>query len=333
MRLRHDKQGPTAHLDLNLLELFDSIWRTRNLTASGMQLGLSQPAVSRGLARLRAAYGDELFVRQHRGVAPTPFAQRLAEPVTTALAIVRSTIEKPAFAPATDARRFRVAMSDIGERYFLPRLAAWLAQQAPHVQVEAISPSRDDLVAGLASGDIDLAVGFLPGLGKQVHEQRLFRERFVYIARKGHPVIGGQLQAAQLRGLPHVVGSPPGTQHAEAVEKVLTGPRVRAAVALRVGSFLSIGPIVGSSNLVAAVPSNLATLVAGHVALQLIAPPVRFPGFDVTMAWHRRFHRDPAVQWLRSVFMDLFAEGPAGRPSAGVTSPGRGASDRRSSRG
>ena len=308
MRMRDESGRSAPHLDLNLLELFESIWRTRNLTATGERLGLSQPAVSRGLARLRETYGDELFVRQQRGVQPTPFAQTLAEPVSAALAIVRRTIEKPHFSAAEDTRRFCIALSDIGERYFLPRLAAWLAEHAPRVSVDTVSPSRDELLTGLASGEIDLAVGFLPGLGKQVHDKRLFREKFVYVARRGHPRIDGQLQANQLRELPHVVGSPYGTRHAAAVEKVLTGPRVRAVVAMRVRSFLSIGPIVAGSELVAAVPSNLATLVAEHVALQLIPPPVRFPGFDVSMVWHRRFNEDPGGAWLRGVFTKLFGD-------------------------
>jgi DNA-binding transcriptional LysR family regulator len=308
MRLRDNSGGTTTHLDLNLLALFDSIWRTRNLTASGAQLGLSQPAVSRGLARLRETYGDTLFVRQQRGVGPTPFAERLAEPVAAALAIVRGTMAKPTFSPGTDTRRFHVALSDIGERYFLPRLAAWIAENARGVAIETISPSRDELLAGLASGEIDMAVGFLPGLGKQVQTHRLFREKFVYIARRGHPIVKGRLEAAQLSKLQHVLGSPLGTQHAAAVEKVLTGPRVRAAVAMRVRNFLSVGPIVGGSDLVAVVPSNLAALVAEHVALQLIAPPMRFPGFDVSMVWHRRFGQDPGGIWLRSVFVALFGE-------------------------
>lgn len=306
MRVKHDRKT-TSHLDLNLLELFDSVWRTRNLTASGASLGLSQSAVSRGLARLREAYGDELFVRQQRGVEPTAFAQQLAEPIGAALAIVRRTIEKPTFSPGEDSRRFRVAMTDIGERYFLPRLAGYLTAHAPGVRIDTASPTREDLVAGLGSGDIDLAVGFLPGLGKQFQEKRLFKEHFVYIARKGHPRIKGKISPQQLGEFQHVVGSPHGTQHAMAVEKVLTGPRVRAGVAMHVRSFLSIGPIVADSDLVAVVPSNLAALVAEHVDLQLIDPPVNFPGFQVSMVWHRRFATDPAGVWLRGVFEDLFS--------------------------
>jgi DNA-binding transcriptional LysR family regulator len=306
MRMRDDSGKSAPHLDLNLLELFECVWRTRNLTLTGERLGLSQPAVSRGLARLRDTYGDELFVRHRRGVEPTGFAQTLAEPISTALSIVRRTIEKPNFSPMEDTRRFRVAISDIGERYFLPRLAGWFADHAPHVQVDTVSVSRTELLGGLDAGEIDLAVGFLPGLGKQVYEKRLFEENFIYIARIGHPRVDGHLSTSQLRELPHVVGSPQGTRHAAAVEKVLMGPRVRAAVAMRVGSFLSIGPIVANSDLVAVVPSNLAALVSEHVGLQLIAPPVRFPSFGVSMVWHRRFHNDPAGVWLRDLFVRLF---------------------------
>ncbi|WP_230951607.1 LysR family transcriptional regulator [Burkholderia diffusa] len=304
----NDRGKPVHHLDLNLLELFECIWQTRNLTAAGERLGLSQPAVSRGLGRLRDTYSDELFVRHRRGVEPTVFAKTLIEPISTALEIVRRTIEKPDFAPTKDTRRFRVALSDVGERYFLPRLAAWLAGNAPHVSIDTVSVSREELLTGLDTGKIDLAVGFLPGLGKQVYEKRLFVEKYVYIARVGHPSVAGSLRASQLRELPHVVGSPQGTLHAAAVEKVLTGPKLRAVVAMRVGSFLSIGPIVADSDLVAVVPSNFAVLVSEHVALQLITPPVQFPSFGISMVWHRRFHSDPAGIWLREVYLQLFGK-------------------------
>jgi DNA-binding transcriptional LysR family regulator len=306
MRMRDDTGRSASHLDLNLLELFECIWITRNLTAAGERLGLSQPAVSRGLARLRETYGDELFVRHRRGVEPTGFAKTLAEPVSTALAIVRKTIEKPRFSPLEDTRRFRVALSDIAERYFLPRLAAWFADHAPHISIDTVYVSREELLAGLDAGEIDLAIGFLPGLGKQVYEKRLFEEKYVYIARLGHPVVDGRLRVSQLRKLPHVVGSPEGTRHAAAVEKVLMGPKVRAVVSMKVGSFLSIAPIVAASNLVAVIPSNLAALVSEHVGLQLIEPPVHFPSFGVSMVWHRRFHTDPAGVWLREVFIQHF---------------------------
>ena len=316
MRMANNSQATRSsrslsrQIDLNLLVLFDSIYRTRNLTATGAQMGLSQPTVSRGLARLRNAYDDALFVRQQRGVQPTPFADRLAAPLASALAMVRSTIERPTFEPATDRRAFCIAMSDVGERYFLPRLLRYVAREAPGVTIETILPSQAVLIAGLASGDIDLAAGFLPDLGKQVHVQKLFRERYVYIARIGHPVVRGTLRTEQLRTLPHVVPSPAGTGHAGAVEKVLTSPRVRAPIALRVNSFLCAGPVVADTDLIAAIPSRLAALLTESLHLQLIPPPVEMPAFDVLLAWHQRFHRDPALEWLRGVLAELSAVRP-----------------------
>jgi DNA-binding transcriptional LysR family regulator len=249
-----------------------------------------------------------LFVRQQRGVQPTPLAERLAEPLAAALAIVVGTVDKPRFDPRSAQRLFRVGASDIGERYFLPRLSQHLRRVAPGVVIESLSPDRQELLPSLASGGMDLVVGFLPEMGKQVHLQRLFPERYVYVARKDHPAVKGELTLEQVRALPHALASPPGTRHAAAVERVLTSARVRASIALRVRSFLSVAPIVAETDLVAMIPSNLARLVAAHLKLQLITPPMKVPGFDVTMAWHTRFHRDPAVAWLRGVLVELFAQ-------------------------
>ena len=293
-------------IDLNLLELFDTTFRTRNLTATGVRLGLSQPAVSYGLAKLRKTYGDALFVRMQRGVQPTPVAVQLAGPIAAAMQIVRSTIKKVEFVPSEARRTFRIAMSDIGERDFLPRLAQRLGVDAPHVMVETLSPGLAELADGLASGDIDLAIGFIPGMGKQMHEQTLFSEQFVYLMRNGHPAAQDALTAARIRTLRHVVASPPGTRHLYAVEKVLTSPQVRSEIALRVRSFLCVGPIIANTDLVALVPGNLAALVANNLNLCVSRPKLKFPAFDICMYWHRRFHQDLASVWLRNTILDLF---------------------------
>lgn len=298
----------TRQLDLNLLELFDVVWRTRNLTAAGEQLGLSQPAVSHGLAKLRRAYGDALFVRMQRGVEPTPFAGQIAPTVAEALRVVRGTLAKPSFDPASARRHFRMAMTDIGERFFMPRLWPRLARDAPGVSCECLSPGLDELQHGLASGEIDLGVGFIPGLGAQVLHQKLFREQFVYLARQHHPILaqGGGTNA--LIRTPHVLASPPGTHHLTAVERVLMRRDVRAPIALRVRSFLCIGPIVAETDLVSPVPNNLAGLIADHLGLSLIKPPISLPTFDLRMYWHRRFDDDPALAWLRALMMEMFAD-------------------------
>lgn len=307
----HPQGRPLSRMiDLNLLELFDITYKTRNLTATGTRLGLSQPAVSYGLARLRKMYGDALFVRMQRGVQPTTVAMQLAGPIASALQIIRGTVENVEFVPHEARRTFRLAMSDIGERYFLPRLAQKLGAEAPHVTIETLSPGLAELAAGLASGEIDLAVGFFPGMGKLVAEQKLFNEQFVYLMRNGHPASRTVMTAARIRGLRHVVASPPGTRHLYAVEKVLTSPRVRSEVALHVRSFLCIGPIIAETDLVALVPSNLASLVASNLDLCVCKPKVTFPSFDVCMYWHRRFDKDSASMWLRDTTVSLFGSTP-----------------------
>lgn len=142
-----------------------------------------------------------------------------------------------------------------------------------------------------------------------MHQQRLFTEEFVYVMRAGHPALAQPLTLTTLRTLRHVVASPPGTEHLSAVEKVLTSPRVRADIALRVQSFLSIGPIVAETDLVAPVPSNLAPLlIARSLDLASCAPPIRFPRFEICSYWHARMHQDPATVWLRGVFWRLFGQ-------------------------
>lgn len=296
----------SRQVDLNLLDLFETIYQTRNLTAAGSRLGLTQSAVSRSLGRLREMYGDALFVRQQRGVAPTPLADALAPPVTAALSTLRSTLRAPSFDHTKQNHTFRIAMSDVGERIFLPKLLDYLTSAAPNVVIEAISTSQEQLQEGLNSGQIHLAVGFFGTLSKQVHQKRLFREQFVYVAREGHPLVKGKLHKEQIRNLRHIVGGPDGMLHATTVGKVLAGNRVKAPVASRVHSLLCVAPLVASSDMIGVLPSNLAKVVAGHMPLQIIPPPIQFPSFDVTMVWHDRFHREPSTVWLRDTFTQLF---------------------------
>ncbi|PUE56542.1 LysR family transcriptional regulator [Limnohabitans sp. Rim8] len=296
----------SRQVDLNLLDLFETIYQTRNLTTAGSRLGLTQSAVSRALGRLREMYGDALFVRQQRGVAPTPYADDLAAPITAALNMLRATLRPPTFDHEQQSHTFRIAMSDVGERIFLPKLLEFLTETAPNVVIEAVSTSQEKLQEGLNSGQIHLAVGFFGALSKQVRHKRLFREQFVYIAREDHPLVKGNLFREQLRDLRHIVGGPDGMLHATTVLKVLSSNRVKAPVVSRVHSLLCVAPIVTTSDMVGILPSNLANVVAGNMPLQIIKPPIQFPGFDLTMIWHDRFHRDPSNAWLRETFTNLF---------------------------
>src|SRR5262245_2997057 len=181
-------------LDLNLLRVFDAVLRDRSVTGAARHLGLTQPAVSNALARLRTSFDDPLFVRTPEGMDATPFARELAEPVRQALALLESALAHgPGFDPATSTRAFRFYMSDLGQIEFLPPLVEFAQRTAPGVRLEAVALEVEDIGDALASGALDLAVGFLPGLGQPVRRQPLFRDPYVCLMRADHPAARGRL--------------------------------------------------------------------------------------------------------------------------------------------
>src|SRR5690348_4700058 len=171
-------------LDLNLLRVFDAVLREKSVTAAAAGLELTQPAVSNALSRLRGVFGDPLFVRTPTGMDATPFARELAEPVRQALALLESALAHgPGFDPASATRAFRFYMSDLGQIEFLPPLIERVQQRAPGVRLEAVALEVEDIAAALAAGSLDLAVGFLPGLGSPVSRRPLFRDPYLCLMR------------------------------------------------------------------------------------------------------------------------------------------------------
>ena len=174
-------------IDLNLLRLFDAVYRTRNVSRAADLLEITQPAASQGLARLRALIHDPLFMRAAGGVQPTPRAQRLAQPVRQALSTLEQALgEAAGFDPRSSGRVFQLHMSDIGEGRFLPELMVALSEQAPGVRVETRPLPREQITEALDSGRIDFAVGFLP-MVKDTQRTQLLKDRYVLLLRKGHP--------------------------------------------------------------------------------------------------------------------------------------------------
>src|SRR5437870_11551160 len=164
-------------LDLNLLRVFDSVLHERGVTPAAARLGLTQPAVSNALARLRKVFGDALFVRTPSGMDATPFARELAEPVRQALALLDSALAHgPGFEPASATRAFRFYMSDLGQIEFLPPLIERVQRAAPGVRLEAVALDVEDIAGALGTGALDLAMGFLPALGPPVERHALFRD-------------------------------------------------------------------------------------------------------------------------------------------------------------
>ena len=295
-------------LDLNLLRVFDAIATEGSVTVAGERVGLSQPAMSNALARLRTFFGDPLFVRTPRGMRPTPFAQQLAQPVREALRLIQGALQQHAgFEPGSSGNTFRFWMSDIGEMVFLPGLLERVKHEAPGVKIEVVRIPIKDVHMALEAGELDLAVGFLPGLTTGTRQQPLFREHYVCMLRADHPVIGATISAKQFREAAHVLVSYTGTGH-QMIEETFVAEGLSERIAVRVPHFLVVPMILARTDLVVIVPSRVAAVFAGLGNFKVLKLPVDMPDFEVRLHWHERFHQDPANRWLREVMTELYLE-------------------------
>ncbi len=295
-------------LDLNLLRVFDAIATEGSVTVAGERIGLSQPAMSNALSRLRQLFDDPLFVRTPRGMRPTPFAQQLALPVREALRLIQGALQQHAgFDARTSGNTFRLFMSDIGEMVFLPGLLERIKHDAPGVKIEVVRIPIKEVHTALEAGEIDLAVGFLPGLTTGMRAQPLFREHYVCMLRADHPLIGAKLSRKQFCEAAHVLVSYAGTGH-QVIEETFLAEGLNERIAVRVPHFLVVPMILARTDLLVTVPSRVAAVFALLGNFKVLGLPVAMPSFEVRLHWHERFHQDPANCWLRQVMTELYAE-------------------------
>jgi len=308
-------------IDLNLLVVFDRLLQHGRVSRTAEVLGLSQPAVSNALRRLRDALGDELFVRTPLGMAPTPYALQLAEPVTLALHTLQGALNVQAsFDPSRSARCFTLALSDVGELYFLPVLMDALGREAPGATLRCVPVADPALREEMAAGRVDLALGSLPQLQAGFFQQALFRQRYVALMRAAHPLAcasGGSaapLTTAQYRQAAHVRVIAAGTGHGQ-VDDALQRLGVARRVQLTVPHYVALGQVLASTDLLATVPERLAERLAGPHALMTRSLTLRLPTSTIAQLWHAHLHRDPGHQWLRGLVARHFAAHPP--PAAG----------------
>lgn len=296
-------------IDLNLLVVFQQLYKERRVSVVAENLNLTQPAVSNALSRLRKMMGDQLFLRTARGMEPTPYASQLAEPIDYALATIRDTLERQLeFDPAASVRKFTIAMTDLGEIHFLPRLMSRLAELAPGVTISTVRNTAANLSDDLETGRVDLAIGLLPQLKAGFFQRHLFRQRYVCIFRQGHVLDKESLSLQDFEAAQHVVVVAGGTGHA-IVDEIIEKRGVRRNVRLSVPHFVALGHILSSTDLIATVPERYVREGMAPFKLRYLPHPVPLPEFDVNMFWHAKFHKEPGSQWIRNVIADI-AAGP-----------------------
>lgn len=297
----------SAEFDLNLLPVIVAVAEERSVSRAAERLGWSQPKVSIALNKLRAALDDPLFIRGSHGMSPTPRALALLEPTRDILARVKQDVlAGAAFDPQTTTRRFTFALSDIGEMTILPKLLAYLQAHAPNATVRSVTLAPDEIAAGLEAGDIDLAVGYFPDLkARNFFQQRLFTHSFISLLNARHAIKSKRISMQDFLRIGHAVIRAEGRSQ-EIFEQLLAKHRIERRIVLSTPHFMSIPFIIATTDLLVTVPYAVGESFAKIANIQLIEPPLEIPRFDLKQHWHRKYHKDDANTWIRSVLAQLF---------------------------
>jgi DNA-binding transcriptional LysR family regulator len=305
----------TVHIsgiDLNLAVVLRSLLEERSVSRAARQLGLSQSATSHALGRLRAILKDPLFVRTRTGLVPTARATSMADAVRSSINALEATFFAPArFDPAGIERTFRLRPSDYVESLLVPRLLERFAEVAPKMDFFAQALATDPLLA-LEAGELDLLIQPRNNGDdtEALHSEELWKDYFVGIARRGHPLTRGRMTLARFASAKHVLIAPRGKSGGGKVDELLEQRGLRRRISFATPSFLAAPHIVAATDLVMVVPARIASLLQGQLPLAVFEPPLEVPGFQISMFWHDRHDSDPVHAFVRREIAQLVAALP-----------------------
>ena len=293
-------------LDLNLLRVFDAVMTEQNLTRAAGHLAMTQPAVSNAIKRLRESLGDELLIRTAYGVKPTPRAESLWPSVRSALASLEAAVAPETFDVSAAHATFRMAMADATAAFWLPSLMRSIEVEAPGVNVRMVPLTTREPRPMLLRGDIDLAVGFFPGVaaqlsyetGSPIRHERLYSGHYVCVMRRDHPLAKVELNLDNYCKANHLLVSFSGRAHG-LVDEALAQIQRERRILLTVNQFFTAGRLVANSALITVLPRHLIASTGMTDALIAKELPFQLPAVHLDMLWHERDARSPAHKWLR----------------------------------
>ncbi|MFZ6655104.1 LysR family transcriptional regulator [Undibacterium sp. TJN19] len=302
-------------LDLNLLRVFDAVMIEQNLTRAADKLAMTQPAVSNALKRLRYSLGDELLIRTAYGVKPTPRAETLWPAIRQALSNLEAAIAPSNFDVSKAQVTFRMAMADATAALWMPTLVRDIEKNAPGVTARMVPLTTREPRPMLMRGDIDIAVGFFPGVVAQltagqgsvssaIRHERLYSGHYVCVMRKDHPLAAGRLTLDDYCNAKHLLVSFSGRAHGLVDEALAQMGRERR-ILLTVNQFFTGGRVVANSDLLTVLPKHLISATGMTDALVWQELPFSMPDVHIDMLWHERDGRNPAHQWLRQNLIDM----------------------------
>ncbi|WP_342651177.1 LysR family transcriptional regulator [Pseudomonas sp. REB1044] len=290
-----------SKVDLNLFIVFDAIYTEANLTRAGQIVGITQPAVSNALSRLRETFNDPLFVRTAQGMVPTPMAQNIIGPVRNALALLRTSVqESRIFNPQQANKTFRISMTDLTEAVILPLLFQRLRRVAPAVVIESFLGKRRETTKELAAGRLDFAVDAPLNTDPQVRHVKLMEDRYVCAMRQGHPQSGSTLTLEHYLGMTHIHISSR-RNGLGYVDLALGKMGVQRKVALRSQHYLMASQVLQQTDMVMTVPERFAR----RHQLRYLSLPVEIPPLETHLYWHESTDQDPANRWMREQIIEL----------------------------
>ncbi|WP_273428155.1 LysR family transcriptional regulator [Marinobacter sp.] len=291
-------------LDLNLLHVFDTIYREGSLTRAARALHLTQPAVSHSLSRLRDHFDDPLFTRQGNQMVPTPLARRFLESMRPGLNQIQGAVNQfHAFDPASQRKTYSLGLRDILESTFLPQL---MKRLVPYPELEIVSQRipRRDMETQLAAGKLDFAVDVLLPVSNQTSHQLLRRDRLVLVARSDHPLTRGKLTMEEYLKAKHVLVSSrtegPGIEDFE-----LSRLGVQRDIRLRCQHYFAACRVAEETDLFLTMPETYARIIAERASLTLMDPPTELPSIDVHLYWHKAYEKEPALIWFREQLREI----------------------------
>jgi DNA-binding transcriptional LysR family regulator len=297
-----------AGFDLNLLKAFDALYAERHVTRAGQRIGLSQPAMSGALTRLREVFDDELFVRSPTGMQPTPRADDLAGPISSSLRLMRSLLQEDGFDPATADHIVTIAMTDYAAFVLLPPLMRRLAVAAPRLDVRVRGIfGKDEVLDLLDSGDASLAVSVPVDASARILTRPLLREGFACISRPGHPAFAEGADIEAFATASHLLVSPEGDR-AGLVDRKLASLGLARRVVLSLPQFLVAPFVVADTDLIATLASRVARrFAAANLGITVHAPPIALSDWPLAMMWHCRVDDHSATVWLRNCIAEIAA--------------------------
>lgn len=293
--------------DLNLIKVFIAIYETGGLSAAGVRLHVSQPSVSYSLARLRDLLGEPLFTRTREGMQPTFFARQIYPKFRQAILDIEGTIESAqGFNPAQSTRRFRIAMSDVGEMFFLPQIMQALQAQAPDIGIDIVEVDINRLEEWLNTGKVDAAVCNRGHLSIDSAAEVLFVDQYVCLVSQSHPRLADSLSMEQYLAERHILVAPE-TGH-NLVEERLRELGCGRKIALRLPHLSVLPAVVATTDLLLTLPAGMAAVLATQYAVRAVALPFSVRELDVMLRWPKHSEVSPAQRWLVSLLKDCLGQ-------------------------